>query len=482
MFSRSKQTPLFLAFCRLILSPSIVDLIFDNMHRAYCINLYLTTSMVMGSNKTPSAMPWLTELSLGDASYGQDHRLPYLDTFFVACDIIRLSRLKLNNCVMAWNHPIYRQGSLTHLSVSYRLQQQRKLVVFEDFLKVLRNAPMLEQIHLEHTLPCGTVESETSDVIPLTHLHSLRLTDHLLSCTHVLRRIWFPRTAEIFIQGFNADEEGAAALGREIGTKIGQSFDEKEETSLDLCSFSIKQTGSTRIHGFSDECTIDQLKNEFSYGQLRLWVEVWLHGDHSSRICHALCAGLPLSLVQTLYLEARMEDWMPDFLTMAKSLPDVRTLGIRSSCPDWSTRIPELLAVQKTDGGTQSPPAHPGLLPALAFLELFDIEFRDDQGSPDDMEVLSKYHSMFSLRANAGAKIRELELHRPINIFQEDVRYLETAVGRVVWNPRQVRYVKAESSDDEESVTSEMVRDADDYMGFLAAEDLDFDFGGADDF
>lgn len=137
---------------------------------------------------------------------------------------------------------------------------------------------------------------------------------------------------------------------------------------------------------------------------------------------------------------------------MAREMAAVHTFGVRPSPYECAATIPPLLSLDVPE----LPSNQQLVFPHLATLELFHVELRPDENSPDDDKTLSTLLTMFSQRADMGAKVQEVHLHEPMNMFKRDAERLEEVVGKVVWNPREVHYSTIASSDDEQSVDSEM--------------------------
>lgn len=442
ILSRSKQAPLHLDFVHsnFDYGTPLLDLLFAHMHRAISISLSIYLLLARDSTKLPRALPWVTEFSLLKLEWYEDGARA--EDAFNPCDMPRLSCLTVNGHYMTWTHPIFKQGSLTQLKVFRSAPPSN--TVFKDLLEVLRGTPSLEQLTLDHTLGPSVSGSQTVDVVLLTRLRLLSLTDHPSSCAQLLHHLSLPPTVSIHIDidSVVTDAPCAAALGKAIASKIDVCGDLEVEDRLCIRSFALNHSASeTCIQGFSDDLGIALLRNGSHVStRAKPWVEVVLHGDTRLVIGCALCATLPFSTVQTLYVETST-DRLPvtDLSAMAKGMADVHTFGIDYRNYDRSITIPELLSEQTSASHSSS--AEQLLFPHLVNLELSNIKFCFDPDCPEDDEVVSGFHEMLALRADAGAKVQKLHLHSSVNMFRRDVEKLKEVVGEVIWDPQDVRFV-----------------------------------------
>lgn len=98
--------------------------------------------------------------------------------------------------------------------------------------------------------------------------------------------------------------------------------------------------------------------------------------------------------------------------------------------------IPEFLSVETS--AKRASCAEQLLFPHLVNLELPNITFCFDPGNSEEDEVLS-------VRAAAGAKVRQLRLRFPVNMFKRNVEKLKEVVGEVILDPQDVRYIVPDS-------------------------------------
>lgn len=466
MVARSKESPLFVDFNYHFRGPSGVPfaVIADQLHRLCSLNIPLSSIGVGDHTKLPGILPRLTELSLCNLSPARINAHAHISTFIESCDMPRLTRLRLSGFHLLWKHPIFRRGSLTHLSVHVpRRSEPTSPIVFEDLLKVLRGTPLLERLDLAWAIETRPMESEvlSSDIIPLTHLHSLMLHDKPSSCTRLLHRLTLPHDIKISVGCTSIGGSGADVLGQEIAHKMHTGGQNTGDGLHQVSSLAIKQlAGVIYVECWSVELTIEQLKlgNSKTPQRPESWVDLVFEGIDPWEACCAACVHLPLLAVRSFYVEISSADSIiPGLPKIAERLPNVHALGLSFRDYDRGALAPGLLTGKISRTSAQKEPP----FPQLSILHLYDVAFRLDPDS-EDSSTVSKYYTMFAMRSG---KMEKVVLHSPINLLEQDAREWATLIEEVIWSPWDVKYVSMMPEED----------------FWEEGEELDFDAEGEDD-
>lgn len=469
MVVRSKESPLFVDFNYHFRGPSGIPfaVIADQVHRLCSLNIPLSSIGVGDHAKLPIILPRLTELSLCNPFLARMNAHAHISTFLESCDMPRLTRIRLSGFHLLWKHPIFRQGSLTHLSVHVpRRSEPTSPIVFEDLLRVLRGTPLLERLDLAWAIETRPMDSQvlSSDIVPLTHLRSLILRDTPPSCTRLLHRLTLPHDVKLTVGCTSIGESlsGADALSQEIAHKMHTGGQKTGEDCHQVVSLAIKQlAGVIYVECWSVELTIEQLKLSNSKPPLQRpesWVDLVFEGIDPWEACCAACVHLPLLAVRSFYVEiSSAEDIIPGLPKIAEGLSNVYALGLSFWDYDRGALAPGLLTGKISQTSAQKEPS----FPQLSILHLYDVAFRLDPDSEDSCTV-SKYYTMFAMRSG---RMEKVVLHSPINLLEQDAREWATLVEEVIWSPWDVKYIRMPPEDD----------------FWEEGEELDFDAEGDDD-
>lgn len=356
-----------------------------------------------------------------------------------------LKRLELRGFELPWSHArLLKCATLTHLCVSSEQSAPRvELIVLEDLVEILQGMPLLEILELSWVLP-GVFglrfPEKREDIASLAHLRKLTLEGTSLQCVQMMQHLECPTTTQMKIScGAHYKREELPLLASAIEAKLRGPKDTPGVHQILRCASVV--AGPSHFMAWASPHSIKQIADEAETMPPPL-LSITL--NHPQNVFTSLCALLPLTDVQTLYLNPGNAMAPPKHAWAAplRKMSNIRELGI-GKWADEGQPFPEVLsACVPCPGGPvyRGQPVALSVLPALDAILFKGVYFYANRGV-NDME--SYYCEMSEVRHRLARPIKRVILRSPVNLDEDDVEWIEdVAQEEFDWDPKDVVVVE----------------------------------------
>lgn len=439
LIARSKNAPLHITTGHYA-SRVNLDLALDQLHRIHTLQLFLDVKRPEMSVSPPFNAPELRHLELVDLypASPQTITLP----FEYDCDLPKLKRLDTRSYALclSWTSTIFK-STITHLFLQHTLPSTSTL---DETLEALAGMPNLKSLQLRDVLP--SLFHGSARNVHLPHLELLDLIETCKSCSPLLQHVTYPPTAKLRIElSSPLSRSDVTELSSQIATKLSDPHSSGASVrSLLITNADFDIVAAWREHLTATEIIPDRPENADVELELDLQ-----NSRHYEAILKQILSPLPLSNVHTIGLVSGAT-FSSCWKTFSRSMPSVQELGVSSTNSEESQMVLRLLVVRSPKPDS---PAPPPLFPRLNVLLLSGMWFCED-AYDEDPAVLRLLRKMLRSRqlSKRTSRIEELVLKNTINLDETDVEDIHKLVGKVTWDPDDVRWVGfTDSEDDDDS-------------------------------
>ncbi|KAH7927841.1 hypothetical protein BV22DRAFT_244612 [Leucogyrophana mollusca] len=359
----------------------------------------------------------------------------------------RLRKIELFKCDIAWPAPLL--VDLVHLDINYLDAGSRPTM--KQLLSSLGRMPALHTLLLEDALPPVPLAASVSSTVgsdpqvALSALTRLHLGGSVLECADLLRRLSYPSGIALSLKC-----KAPTTLGVDFsclfpfisGVRCGT--DDSSSPSVEAATFrSVVICGGHRSALI--RCSTSDTSSVFNWPSSDK--DHWARGAHLAldiswqTPCKlgpisSICRVLPLSNVQTIYVDRHTElpeaFWL-DGLSGARGL---RSLFLTGSDVSGLVKALARDGPEAYNGLTGTTQTETIFAPALTALELEDVEFDETHdvvmgfrgAKPTDLR------DALIVRANQGVDLQKLGMSNCRHVFEEDVDLLEEVVVDFKWD------------------------------------------------
>ncbi|PCH39781.1 hypothetical protein WOLCODRAFT_161867 [Wolfiporia cocos MD-104 SS10] len=378
----------------------------------------------------------------------------------------RLRRLVLKHHPFRWID--IASYSLGHLTISCNLTPAGKGNHMQDFLHAIESMPLLETLDMENAIPSlpssMTELPRPTSIIPLTRLHSMRLSDISSSnCANILNHFSFPALSTLNLSVRMESELFAEKLAGCLREKV--PFWDKVRTLK--CSMSEWSFPSLQMQTSPSDCSgaphAPGCKLDFELTDELIILGPW--------ILSTMCREIPWKQVQTLQVSGLSLMSVNGWIAAFEGMEHVTVLNITG---DGGVRhLIDALGHFTPVSGTSTLFGTPvqdtvsmKLFPRLRVITLEGVRIADDATFDEGGvgEVTDKLLNCIMMRYECGVEIHTLRITRCINIDKDDIAKLDEVMPGVDWDA----YVYAEEPEYE----YERSGDEDSYSAYY---DSDYD-------
>ncbi|EAU84959.1 hypothetical protein CC1G_04055 [Coprinopsis cinerea okayama7 len=350
----------------------------------------------------------------------------------------QLRTIKLTNCHIGWDSPLLR--NLTTFHIKHRDKHMRRFSA-DDLLGALDNMAQLVDLEIDTVIPNLLLANRT---VRLNRLQSLKLTGRFRECHQFLQCVLIPETAAARISCYEEREDDDMPVAHHISI-IPRRITESTTTGLTR-----PRSRSLEIFSSPEEREEGEPEAEFYAWPERIDFSLPLPNRN---LCYEvpqyygqsgtgplLDAMLPFNIVSLSF-----RDWCNDFIDIYEALrmfPVVDDLFVREP-GTWIINPIGDHTAEVADGFNDGILE---LLPKLKSISFERIAFESPSACPHDKREQVRFDHLLAFvkgREKLGAKIETLKFVECWNLSVEQVRQLETVVGKLVW-PGTERWMECE--------------------------------------
>lgn len=447
IIARSKEAPLHVTTGWAVPKGNL-DLVWSQLYRIHTLQLQLDISRPEITIPSPFNAPELRCLEVTDKHWKYPHTKPIPSEDW---HLPKLQRVKTHcyTFLLPWTGAMFR-SPITHLSLYQPIPSTSTL---EETLEALAGMPNLQSLELHKVLPPLFHGAGRNAHLP--HLKLLDLTDTCKGCSRLLKHLSFPPTAtlQICLSG-PFPKSDIIQLSAQIAATISHS----DSAGPGIRSLLLMGDDYDLVTTWRKQLPVTEVVSDYlKGGDIAFSVNLPNYRPSFDSVLKPVLAPFPLSNVLTLRFRAG-ETSALSWALLSHSMPNLRELGVscHRSQAEKSQEVLHLLAVRSPKPDSPVPPP---LFPHINVLLLSGLKFCDD-AYEDDPIIIRFMRRMLRSRKLAGHTIEELILQDATNLVEADVEDFKKLVGKVTWDPDDVRWEgftdsEDDSDDEEEDETKE---------------------------